>query len=144
MNATVLNKYPHIHTGKELDLMLAGKKPLALFGEEKSLLPDESFIPERKFSASVNAGVIIRDELLLVGGYSTRLKKEVEMLYVLYAIKTETWRIPAMMNLLTEFNTTGQWNETPERMQGKLLGYTDEENNVWCNRHIQGSLQARC
>jgi len=39
------------HTNRELELMLAGKKPLAWFYDEISVLPHEKIIPEARFSS---------------------------------------------------------------------------------------------
>jgi hypothetical protein len=101
------------HTNRELELMLEKKKPLAMFVDEVSALPDEDIVPESKFRPYVENGSIIR--------------KEFE-----FALKGEEWRIQAMQLLHQQFTKTGQWNETCERIEGRLLGYSEKENDDWC------------
>jgi hypothetical protein len=60
------------HTGRELDLMAAGKKPLAMFYAEVGELPDEELIPEKRFAPYVEAGAFVRGETSLEGAYHPR------------------------------------------------------------------------
>jgi hypothetical protein len=55
------------HTGRELELMLAGDKPLAMFCAEISELPEELFIPEAAFAVHVKSGRFVRRELIVEG-----------------------------------------------------------------------------
>ena len=122
------------HTNRELELMLAGKKPLAMFSEEISFLPDEEFIPEERFSAYVKTGEFVRGETLVAGPYSEKLDRETEIKYVFFALKDEAWRIDAMAILVEQWAKTNEWNETCERIESALLGYTDEEIDAWCKK----------
>jgi hypothetical protein len=45
-----------------------------------------------------------------------------------YALKDEAWRIPAFM-LLKKIMRKHAWSDALERMEGTLLGYTDEQND---------------
>ena len=125
------------HEGRELELMLAGRKPLAMFCEELSCLPDEEFIPENRFSPYVASGQFIRDEIVVSGPFSQELGRETNIKYVLFAVKDEGWRINAMLLLKKLHAKTIAWNETCELFESTLLGYTDEEIDAWCNKKFR-------
>lgn len=123
------------HTGRELSLMLDGAKPLAMFYAEVSELPDEEFIPEQAFGPYVASGQFVRGEFILSGGYSELIGRSTLIKYVLFARSSEAWRIPAMRLLKESFaKSPCRWNEALERIEGALLGYTDEEVTAWINR----------
>jgi hypothetical protein len=46
---------------------------------------------------------------------------------IYFTLPGEEWRVDAYRDL----RTTTPWNEASERRQGKLLGYTDWENDCW-------------
>jgi hypothetical protein len=121
------------HTGRELALMLSGKKPLAMFYAEISELPDESLIPEAAFAPHVSAGAFVRGEITLESSYSVSLGRNAQIRYVFFAPVQEAWRITAT-SLLRESFAKSQcpWNEALERMEGRLLGYSDEEVVARC------------
>jgi hypothetical protein len=119
------------HTGRELPLMLESKKPLAMFYAEVSELPNDGLIPEQDFAPHVASGLFIRGETTVEAKYHLKLQRNVRIKYVFFALKAEDWRIEAMKLLLKESGKTG-WNETCERIEGSLLGYTDEENDAHC------------
>ena len=129
---SILERFPYIHTGRELELMLAKKKPLARFYDIESCLPNEDIVPEIQFSPHIKSGVLVRDEFELISGVSTADGVRHKIINVLFALPSEAWRMNAMRMLITQHNLTGQWNETCERIEGKLLGYTEEENETWC------------
>lgn len=111
--------------------MLEGKKPLAMFYAEVSELPNEEIIPEEAFGLHVASGRFVRGETTIEAAYHPKLKRNVLVRYVFFALKDEAWRIEAMKLLKKESGKSG-WNETCERMEGSLLGYSDEENDVHC------------
>ncbi len=120
------------HSGRELSLMLSGSKPLAMFYAELSELPDEDFIPEEAFRAHVLAGRFVREEFILEAGYAESLGRTALIKYVLFAQSSEAWRIPAMRLLKESFRKARcPWNDALERIEGTLLGYTDEEMTAW-------------
>jgi len=121
-----------IHTNIELELMISEKKPFAAFSDEISALPDERIIPEEKFRAYINEGKIVRDEFEIQGSYSKKLGRPAIIRHVVFALPDQTWRIHAWKLLCVEFGTTNRWNETLERIQGSLLGYSDAENDEHC------------
>ena len=73
------------HTGRELALMLSGKKPLAMFYAEISELPDESLIPDGAFAPYVTSGQFVRGEITLESGYSVSLGRNAQIRYVFFA-----------------------------------------------------------
>lgn len=121
------------HTGRELALMCSGRKPLAMFYAEVSELPDERLIPELAFAPLVAVGQIVRGEITLESGYSVSLGRNAQIRYVFFALSHEAWRITAT-SLLRESFAKSQcpWNEALERMEGTLLGYTEEEITARC------------
>ena len=124
------------HTGRELELMLDGTKPLAVFYAEIGELPNEELIPEDSFAPFVSSGQFVRGETIEEGQHHPNLRRNVSVKYVFFALKAETWRIDAMKLLRRESGRSG-WSEACERMEGSLLGYTDEENDA----HIKRALQ---
>jgi hypothetical protein len=121
------------HTGRELELMLAGKKPLAMFYAEVSELPWEELIPEKAFSPYVQEGRFVRVETDYPGGYVEALGRQARFKYVFFAPFEEVWRIRAIMLLKQSFQeSNGPWNEALERIECSLLGYSKEETDAWC------------
>ena len=112
--------------------MLEKKKPLAMFADEVSALPNEDIVPESKFEPYVEDGSIIRKEFEEPGEYIPALGRVAIIKRVFFALKGEEWRIEAMQLLHQQFTKTGQWNETCERIEGRLLGYSEIENDEWC------------
>jgi hypothetical protein len=111
--------------------MLEGRKPLAMFYAEVSELPDEELVPEERFTPFVNSGQFVRGEMIQEGQYHPRVGRNVRVKYIFFAHKAEAWRIEAM-KLLRRASGKSGWSETCERMEGSLLGYTDEENDAHC------------
>jgi hypothetical protein len=116
--------------------MLEGKKPLAMFYAEISELPNEDLIPEEAFGVHVASGRFVRGETTVEAAYHPKLERNVLVRYVFFALKDEAWRINAIRLLLKESAKSG-WNETCERMEGSLLGYTDKENDAHCRGRFQ-------
>ena len=48
------------HTGRELELMLSGVKPLSMFYDDPNELPDERIIPELEFDTQVASGMFVK------------------------------------------------------------------------------------
>jgi hypothetical protein len=113
------------HTGRELLLMLEGRKPLAAFVE---VSPDDSFkdvIPEKMFS------LYVREQKLKVFEYKTALKgsKASCLRRVLYALPGQEWRFYAHEMLWRTVDKYG-WNDSFEKIEGFLLGY-ETETDTW-------------
>ena len=110
------------HTGRELLLMLHGKKPFAAFIDEGQSR-DQGIIPEDLFEPYVAAGrfskrVVLKD-LNLPG------KLPVPMRRVMYAARGEEWRFDAFISLWDLAEKYG-WNDGFEKMEGFLYGYETE------------------
>lgn len=74
------------HTDREVELMLAGKKPLAFFCDEIGCLPNEKIIPAGCFRPCVGSGVLVRDEVLYDGDCLSRLSRNAVVKWVFLAI----------------------------------------------------------
>jgi len=126
------------HTNRELELMLAGKKPLAVFYDEVSCLPHEEIIPEARFAPYVRSGRFVRGEETYIGEYHTGLGREMKIQYVFFALTEEAWRIPALALLLrVRYRMNSHHSEEVERMESALLGYTEEEVDAWCDHRFR-------
>lgn len=113
------------HDDRELELMLAGKKPLAMFYEAVTL-PISDFYPEEDFLPHVAAGRLIRrDEIY------QNLNHPIAALYVYYALPGEEWRIDEMHALQLKSHAGGPWTKDDERRTGFLLGYSEDEIQAW-------------
>jgi hypothetical protein len=122
------------HTNRELELMLAGKKPLAVFWDEESFYPNDEIFPETHFSPHVNSGRLVSKSLTAKGIFIPKLGRTAQWKYLMYAVAEESWRIPAMVHLINiRLNTISMWqSEGLERYESSLLGYSDEEVDAWC------------
>jgi hypothetical protein len=108
------------HERRELKLMLAGKKPAAMFGEAvqfRDILSEDDFAPH------VAAGRIVKREYYWddpVSGHS--------FVGIYYALPGEEWRIDALHELrMIVHRKSRRWTDEDEFSTGRLLGYTDEE-----------------
>ena len=100
-----------IHTGRELALMLAGRKPLAVFVDVQPALGGERVIPEGAFEPHVASGRLVKREILtpeVVSGEPLAVRR------VLYASSQEAWRIEAYLLLWATAQKSG-WNAGFER-----------------------------
>ena len=125
------------HTNRELELMLEGKKPLAIFCDEITSLPHEEIIPEERFRPHVEAGLFVRGEKTFNGGFHPGLGRDAQIKYVLFALVAEAWRIPAFILVHGVSMSSPRHTEEVERIESALLGYTEEEIDGWC-RHLFG------
>ena len=105
--------------------MLQGKKPLAAFADMNEWAYIEEIIPEKSFAPHVVRGAIIKREQI-TGEPPRQLRR------VFYVLPGQEWRINAYLLLWEIAEKTG-WNESLERMQGRLLGYDE----LQCDFHIK-------
>lgn len=115
-----------VHTRRELAMMLAGTKPLAVFIGCYPSNPEYEEIPERLFEPHVKSGRFVKREHICSEsrGQGRKSRK------VLYAPPDEQWRIDAYLLLHGTAERSG-WNEGFERMEGSLLGYEDWQNDAY-------------
>ncbi len=115
------------HTGRELELMLAGRKPMALFYDDADQPADAAIVPEPAFDAYVQQGRFLKGELVLEL-LDPQLGRPARIRYVLYAVQGEQWRIPAaLLALRTRQKVNALADEGLERLLCALLGYSDAE-----------------
>ena len=121
-----------LHDGKELDLMISGNKPLAMFYEDADIEPSDSYIPEEEFDRLVDQGVACKGEYVVEGAVHPKTGRRIRTRYVLYARQDEQWRIPAMILVLKTMRRTSRGpDEGLDRMIGSLLGYTNDQNDEY-------------
>lgn len=113
------------HEGRELELMLAGEKPLAMFTEVRPI--ENGVVPEDEFSPLVRDGRIIMCETFEPAPPIASIPEKLQIRCVLYALPGETWRIEAMLLVRSVYANHGGWDEGLERVIGKLLGYSEAD-----------------
>jgi hypothetical protein len=120
-----------LHTGRELELMLRGTKPLSHFYDEYPADRCEEIIPEKAFAPFVDNGVFEKLE------YVEPLTKPSQpshvhvkgIRHVFYALPAEAWRIDAYIEMQLRLAPAG-WSLKLERLQGSLLGYEDWQTEI--------------
>ena len=118
---------PHFvgpHEGRELDLMVAGVKPLSMFVEP--IQPEFEYFPEQEFDSMVSCGKLVkcvsREIVKEPNG------KENEIRRVLYALPTEEWRIKSILLVSNLYDSLlPGWRPDLDRLIGLLLGYRRED-----------------
>jgi len=115
-----------LHTNRELAMMLAGNKPLAVFAHEKvDGFEKADALANQDFAPHVADGTL--SEQVRTKKISLPSGVAVDIDYWFYTLKGEEWRVDAYW-LLIEFLQNRGWCPQFEWLEGKLLGYTDEEN----------------
>ncbi len=113
------------HEGKELELMMAGEKHLAVFHD---VLPDEGIIdeqiiPDEKFSSYVEAGKLERFEENI---WSEKYQEFIK--YVLFVLPDSKWRAEAYLDLIKQLHAKKKiHHENNDIFFGMLLDYTSED-----------------
>jgi hypothetical protein len=125
-----LRQLPYlVHTNRELGLMLRGTKPLAMFMDGARHFPDcvERYL--RMFDRHVATGRFAKRVQVIPNSVERLAITEWHRIF--YALPGEQWRIDAMIELR---DRPGDWSEAREREEGRLLGYTEEQNDIWLAR----------
>ena len=113
------------HEGQELELMLAGKKPLALFYDT---IPECGVIPEREFAPHVNSGKLVMSERTFQSSEKGKPEITIPVRVVFYALPEEAGRIDQGFGLMEEvLFQPSRPNDDDDARLGRLLGYTEEE-----------------
>ena len=119
------------HEGRELELMLAGKKHLSVFFLEEGI--EREIFPERQFDLHVAQGIFLKD--VRVVNYVSADGEEMSARSVLYATAGEAWRIPAMRMIEDVYYSMGRgWRPDLERVIGSLLGYDRNDVELFIER----------
>ena len=112
------------HERDELRRMLDGTKPLSMFVEP--LDREFDYFDEPQFDQYVSTGDFLKR--IVIEKVEGPERKEHAVRRVLYALKSEAWRIEAML-MVTELyaSLVPGWRPDLERMIGTLLGYDRED-----------------
>lgn len=108
------------HEGRELQLMLSGKKPLAMFADAvgSTCLP-----PEADFAPHVAKGTFVRREEIY-----RSTDTDVALRCVYFARREEGWRVEALHRIQERLHVFREPSSPDtEREIGRLLGYSDAE-----------------
>lgn len=102
------------HTGRELELMLDGKKPMAAFYRATHETFDET--GGQPFAKYVASGHLRRSHFFI-----SNEGQDYRLVYIIYTLPGEEWRA----DLYKVLKKVGQdfWNDELEALQGSLLGY---------------------
>lgn len=124
-----------LHTGRELELMLRGTKPLAHFYDAYPTELCEEIIPEHAFEPYVQNGVFEKREFveLLTRPPPTGHPHIKGIRNVLYAQPSEIWRIDSYIDMQLRLAVNG-WSIELERLQGRLLGYEEWQTEIHIER----------
>lgn len=114
------------HEGKELELMLAGEKKLAVFHD--ALPPDgaeipEEIIPEKAFAPYVAEGAMTRI------AEDIRAQKTGDTIrYVCFTLPGEEWRARTFLWMRRQtFSGRRPADKTDDIFTGRLLGYDESD-----------------
>src|SRR5580765_1414685 len=103
------------HNGRELQLMLEGKKPMAIFfkfaGERFDIYDGQEF---QKF---VESGIIIKKRFFI---YNKQIEEN--LIYTVFFLPGNEWRFICYKNLIKSM--IDAWSTEKEAIYSLLLGYT--------------------
>jgi hypothetical protein len=124
MTQTDSEKSYAMHGGKELELMLAGRKPMAVFYRAVTENFDET--DGQPFHKYVKSGEMNRKIF-----YIQNIESSIKLIYYVYTIIGQEWRA----DIYKSVKKAGQklWCKDLEIMEGLLLGYSIFENNIHIN-----------
>lgn len=112
------------HQGKELELMLAGKKHLAAFSDvipENGIISEE-IIPENAFAPYVASGQIFRFCEEYISSDNSKIRN------VFFTTASNEWRAKAYFWLLQEALAKRRpFDDAYEYAIGRLLGYAEDD-----------------
>ena len=120
------------HQGKELELMLAGEKSLAVFHDIYTDGQDisEEIIPETAFAPHVRNGNIKRFEKIITNKTNGDLVK-----FVCFSALGEEWRAHFYLWLEEQFFSKElEYKPLHAEIIGKLLGYDDVDIQDFLSR----------
>ena len=133
------------HEGIELELMLAGTKPAAMF---YGAIPwEEHCIPENEFDPYVDNGRFVKKVVTYPELFKTRLPVD-HVRYVFYALISEAWRVDELERIQNEIHEYVRLNINNRKIEdfeptdiaiGHLLGYTEEQIQIFLKhqkRHL--------
>lgn len=108
------------HAFRELKLMLAGVKPLALFYD---VIPPSIELPEADFEPFIKAGRLVKRIALYRDD-----KHGIDHRYLYYSLPKEEWHIDEMQTFTSAlFSWNYRFDPDDERRIGRLLGYDEQD-----------------
>jgi hypothetical protein len=125
-----------VHTNSELELMLAGTKPMAMFGH---WLAEEDFHEEllRPFREHPRTRHFIYRRLCWIDE-----RPAYRSIRTYVARPGEEWRIDAHIAMWTAVHYSG-WNDGFERLEGFLLGYEAWQNEAFIQWQAKRAAEGR-
>ena len=126
--------YPYIiHTNQELELMLKGVKPLAVFCVDNKIDDIDAFTKQeaqsnQDFESYVKNGQLHEDHIRIFCDSAYIFD------YYAYTLPNEKWRSTAYFVLMSMLHKENRWCDNMEYLSGTLLGYTQEQNNYHLTR----------
>jgi hypothetical protein len=124
------------HTGRELLLMLEGRKPFAAFIDEAQSR-DRKIIPEDLFEPYVASGRF--SKRVVVEPFHVAGKTPIPMRRVMYAAIGQEWRFEAFLSLWAMAQKYG-WNDGFEKLEGFIYGY-ETDLDPFFDPSVQSPLQ---
>jgi hypothetical protein len=115
-----------VHTGRELKLMLAGEKPMSVFGRRYPSPMEEPNADRQPFAKWVECGRLRRYEGIVFDGDAL----DTGIAYTIYTLPKEFWRAEAYL-LLKKNGARSGWSAGMERAEGMLLGYSNEQIDIY-------------
>ncbi|MBC8267496.1 MAG: hypothetical protein H8E36_01990 [Rhodospirillaceae bacterium] len=121
------------HEGKELELMLAGEKPVAMFSD---VIPPSFELPEQDFAPYVADGKLIMRDIVVTASQTGSH----DMRFLFYALPEEQWRIERLI----EIHRAIHQHDEPSTHEleteiGQLLGYKDQDIQIFLDRSLKSS-----
>ncbi len=129
LNAFLRSLPYQVHTNRELGLMLAGKKPLAVFADAEDQFADCLIRYLRHFDRHVLSGRLVRRDHVTPPSND----RPYALRAIFFALPGEEWRIDEMIKLRSNLHADSGWSATHERREGELLGYEDWMNDYWAS-----------
>jgi hypothetical protein len=118
------------HEDRELELMLAGLKPLAMF---YALDFEDWIIPEQDFAPHVAAGRFIKAEIF----FDLDEHPEWKIRYVFYAQPDQAQRIAQAIDVIRPiYLRLKPYDDDRDRALGRLLGYREEDIEFFLGRQV--------
>jgi len=117
------------HNDKELELMLSGEKPLAMFSD---LPGPDTVLPTAAFAPHVASGTIV------MATFNELLPNDRTLRHEFYARPGEEWRIkPAFKLSQTKYSVWCKAAANDCREIGRLLGYSEADIEIFIARASQ-------
>ncbi len=121
------------HEGRELELMLAGEKPLAFFSEPTRSTYE---LPDAEFEPYVQSGQIIKRDFVRTVKIAD---SDEEIRYLYFALPAEAWRIDKAIPLTVSSYWDNPDFDHQDTELGRLLGYSEDEISAFLSwgRHLE-------